>query len=70
LQIPADPHRITLGDDISSEGGLGDIDWKEDGTQFAFVSSSRDHKQAKVRIADAATGEQCVKCSKKWSYTI
>lgn len=56
LQIPADPHRITLGDNITSEGGLGDVDWKEDGTQLAFVSSSRDHKQAKMRIADAATG--------------
>jgi dipeptidyl aminopeptidase/acylaminoacyl peptidase len=56
IQVPADPHRITLGDDISSEGGLGDIDWKEDGSQLAFVSSSRDHKIAKVRIADAATG--------------
>jgi dipeptidyl-peptidase-4 len=35
---------------------FGDVDWKEDGTQLAFVSSSRDHKQEKFRIADAATG--------------
>ncbi|MDB5211526.1 MAG: prolyl oligopeptidase family serine peptidase [Sediminibacterium sp.] len=56
FQIPADPHRITLGDDITSEGGLGDIDWKEDGSQVAFVSTSRDHKIEKFRIADAATG--------------
>ncbi|MES2330049.1 MAG: DPP IV N-terminal domain-containing protein [Bacteroidota bacterium] len=56
FQIPPDPHRITLGDDITSEGGLGDIDWKEDGSQVAFVSTSRDHKIEKFRIADAATG--------------
>ncbi|MEO8174462.1 MAG: DPP IV N-terminal domain-containing protein, partial [Sediminibacterium sp.] len=56
LQVPADPHRATLGDDISSGEGLADIDWKEDGSQLAFVSSSRDHKQAKLRIADATTG--------------
>jgi dipeptidyl aminopeptidase/acylaminoacyl peptidase len=56
LQVAADPHRSTLGDDITSAEGLADIDWKEDGSQLAFVSSSRDHKQAKLRIADATTG--------------
>jgi len=56
LQIPADPHRATLSDDISSSGTFDDIDWKEDGSQVAFVSTSRDHKQEKFRIADAATG--------------
>ena len=56
LQIPPDPHRASLGDDISSGGSLDDIDWKEDGTQMAFLSTSRDHKQEKFRIADAATG--------------
>ncbi|OKS84774.1 S9 family peptidase [Mucilaginibacter polytrichastri] len=56
LQIPADPHRSTLSDDISSGGILNDIDWNADATQMAFVSTSRDHKQEKVRIADAVTG--------------
>lgn len=56
LQIPADPHRATLSDDISSSGTFDDIDWKADGTQMAFLSTSRDHKQEKFRIADAATG--------------
>jgi dipeptidyl aminopeptidase/acylaminoacyl peptidase len=56
LQIPPDPHRGTLSDDISSGGGLDDVDWSEDGTQLAFVSTSRDHKDEKFRIADAATG--------------
>jgi dipeptidyl aminopeptidase/acylaminoacyl peptidase len=56
LQIPPDPHRATLGDDISSSGGFDDVDWSADGNQLAFVSTSRDHKQEKIRIADANTG--------------
>ncbi|MDQ6477929.1 DPP IV N-terminal domain-containing protein [Dyadobacter sp. LHD-138] len=56
LQVPADPHRSSLGDDISRAGVLNDAAWNEDGSQLAFVSTSRDHKHEKVRIADAATG--------------
>lgn len=56
LQIPADPHRATLSDDISSSGTFDDVDWNADASQLAFVSTSRDHKQEKFRIADAATG--------------
>jgi dipeptidyl aminopeptidase/acylaminoacyl peptidase len=56
LQIPADPHRATLSDDISSSGTFDDIDWKADGSEFAFLSTSRDHKQEKFRIANTATG--------------
>ncbi|RZM04090.1 MAG: hypothetical protein EOO88_56160 [Pedobacter sp.] len=47
LRIPADPHRATLSDDISSSGTFDDIDWKADGTELAFLSTSRDHKQEK-----------------------
>lgn len=56
LQIPADPHRATLSDDIASSGTFDDIEWKFDATEMAFVSTSRDHKEAKVRIANAQTG--------------
>ena len=56
LQIPPDPHRATLSDDISSSGTFDDISWSDDGAQLAFVSTSRDHKTEKVRIADANTG--------------
>lgn len=56
LQIPADPHRATLSDNISSSGTFDDVNWSEDASQLAFVSTSRDHKQEKVRIADANTG--------------
>ncbi len=56
LQIPPDAHRGTLSDDVASSGGFDDVDWSADGTQLAFVSTSRDHKDEKFRIADAATG--------------
>lgn len=56
LQIPPDPHRATLSDDIASSGTFDDVNWSQDGSKLAFVSTSRDHKQEKVRIADAATG--------------
>ncbi|MBO0951303.1 S9 family peptidase [Fibrella forsythiae] len=56
LQLPPDPHRATLSDDIASSGTFDDVNWTEDGAKLAFVSTSRDHKQEKVRIADATTG--------------
>jgi len=56
IQSAPDPHRATLSDDISSGGTLDDVDWKEDGSELAFVSTSRDHKQEKLRIANASTG--------------
>ncbi len=56
LQIPADPHRATLSDNISSSGTFDDVNWNGNATKLAFVSTSRDHKNEKFRIADAATG--------------
>ncbi|MGI4884068.1 MAG: DPP IV N-terminal domain-containing protein [Janthinobacterium lividum] len=56
LQVPPDPHRGSLSDDVSSSGTFDDVDWAPDGSQLAFVSTARDHKQAKFRVADAATG--------------
>jgi dipeptidyl-peptidase-4 len=56
LNIPPDPRRGTLCDDISCSGAFDDNEWSPDGSKLAFVSSSRDHKVAKLRIADAATG--------------
>lgn len=57
LNIPADPHRATMTDDIAGSGSLDDIGWSADGSEMAFVSSSRDHKNAKLRIANTVTGE-------------
>jgi dipeptidyl aminopeptidase/acylaminoacyl peptidase len=56
LQIPPDARRGTLCDDISCGGGFDDVQWNADASQLAFVSTSRDHKQAKLRLANASTG--------------
>ena len=56
LKMEPDPRRGTLCDDISCSGSFDDNEWNEAGTQLAFVSTSRYHKQAKMRIADAVTG--------------
>ena len=57
LKLPPDQHRSTLCDDVKCRGGeWADVEWTPDATQLAFVSTSRDHKQAQLRIADAATG--------------
>lgn len=57
LQMDPDPRRGTLCDDIACSGAFDDNAWSPDGSKLAFVSTSRDHKEAKLRIADAATGE-------------
>jgi len=57
LKMSSDARRGTLCDDISCEGGFDDVAWRDDSRQLVFVSTSRDHKQANVRIADSETGE-------------
>ncbi|MEJ7622585.1 MAG: DPP IV N-terminal domain-containing protein [Pyrinomonadaceae bacterium] len=57
LKIGPDDRRGTLCDDISCSGGFDDNEWSPDATKLAFVSSTRDHKNAKFRIADVATGD-------------
>ena len=57
LNVAPDPHRATLSDDISSSGTFDDVDWSADERQLAFVSTSRDHKDEKFRIANALTGD-------------
>ncbi|MEA3461018.1 MAG: DPP IV N-terminal domain-containing protein, partial [Bacteroidota bacterium] len=57
LKLAPDARRGTLCDDISCEGGLDDVSWSEDSNHLVFVSTSRDHKEAHVRMADCKTGE-------------
>lgn len=57
FNMAPDPRRGTLCDDISCSGSFDDNEWSADGSKLAFVSTSRDHKEEKLRIADAATGE-------------
>jgi len=56
LDIAPDPHRSTVCDHVMCGGTFADVAWSADSERFAFVSSSRDHKRAKVRMADASTG--------------
>jgi dipeptidyl aminopeptidase/acylaminoacyl peptidase len=56
LQMAPDFHRGTLSDDISSSGTFDDVDWNPNDEELAFVSTSRDHKIEKFRIANTVTG--------------
>jgi dipeptidyl-peptidase 4 len=55
LKMPPDQHRSTLCDDIHCSGSL-DVQWNPQGTQLAFVSTSRDHRVEQLKVADAASG--------------
>jgi dipeptidyl aminopeptidase/acylaminoacyl peptidase len=58
LQMPPDQHRSTLCDHVACRGGeWSDVEWSPDGSRLAFVSTSRDHRQEVLRIANATTGE-------------
>src|SRR2546427_2755215 len=56
LQMPPDAHRSMVSDHVACGGRICDLLWYPDASAIAFVSSSRDHKQAWVRVADARTG--------------
>ena len=56
LQMPPDAHRSMVSDHVACGDGVCDLLWYADGSALAFVSSSRDHKRAWVRVADANTG--------------
>lgn len=58
LKMPSDDHRSTITDHVADRSGTFlDVDWSSDNQHFAFVSSSRDHKIATLRMANAITGE-------------
>ncbi len=57
LNMSSDARRGTLCDDISCDGSFDDIAWSEDSQQLVFVSTSRDHKEERIRIANTKTGE-------------
>jgi dipeptidyl aminopeptidase/acylaminoacyl peptidase len=63
LRMAPDPHRSSLCDDVAcpdgpfeEAGNWTDVQWSPDSTRLAFLSTSRDHKQETLRIADAANG--------------
>lgn len=58
LKMKPDFQRGTTTDHVAGwDGQLLDAQWKKDGSEFAFVSSSRDHKVAHLQIANAKTGK-------------
>lgn len=57
LKMPPDQHRSTVSDHIACGLEICDVQWYPDGSHLAFISSSRDHKEAWLRVANAATGE-------------
>ncbi|CAN5875719.1 S9 family peptidase [soil metagenome] len=57
LEMEPDAHRGSLCDHIVCRGGdWSDIHWSPDSAQLAFVSTSRDHRHERLRVADASTG--------------
>ena len=57
LQIPPDQHRGSLCDNLVCRGNeWNDVQWSPDSQHVAFVSTSRDHKQEWLRLADVNTG--------------
>ena len=56
LKMGQDQHRSTLCDDVRCGGEWVDVQWSPDSSHIAFVSTSRNHQQHNLRMADAATG--------------
>ena len=58
LKMEPDQHRSTITDHVAIGGGeFADVEWSADGSLLAFVSTSRDHKNEILRVADPYTGE-------------
>lgn len=53
LKMPPDYHRGTIGDNIR----MGDYVWSPDAKQLAIASVARDHKWARLSVANVATGD-------------
>lgn len=58
FKMEPDVQRSSITDHIAGRSGnLLDVEWSKDGKEFAFVSSSRDHKNAHLQMADPETGD-------------
>ncbi|QMV18696.1 prolyl oligopeptidase family serine peptidase [Granulicella sp. 5B5] len=59
LKIAPLEHRSMECDDVScnGDGHWTDVEFSPDGSHLAFVSTSRDHKDEWVKVADTATGD-------------
>jgi len=58
LKVAADQHRSTLCDHVACRGSeWADVQWSPDSSHLAFASSTRDHKNVRMREASVETGE-------------
>lgn len=58
LDMAPDQHRSTISDHVATRNGDWlDVEWSQDSSQLAFVSSSRDNKSAQLSVADPETGD-------------
>jgi dipeptidyl-peptidase 4 len=59
LKTPPLEHRSMECDDVSCDGDgrWSDVEFSPDGAKLALVSTSRDHKDEYVKVADTATGD-------------
>jgi dipeptidyl aminopeptidase/acylaminoacyl peptidase len=59
LKVAPLEHRSMECDDVSCDGDgrWSDVDFSPDGSKLAFVSTSRDHKDEYVKVADTTTGD-------------
>lgn len=57
LKMGQDMHRSTISDHVADwDGTFLDVEWSQDSDDLAFVSSSRDHKVAELKVADPDNG--------------
>ncbi len=57
LDMEPDQQRTSNCCGLTRNGDWGDIEWSEDSNNLAFVSTSRDYKEVKLRVANPNTGE-------------
>lgn len=58
LKMGPDQHRSSTSDHIADwDGTLLDAEWNQDSDRLAFLSNTRDHKTATLRLADAINGD-------------
>lgn len=57
LKMGPDAHRSSISDHIAGGGTFLDVEWSKDGRELAFLSNSRDHKVAELKVANPITGE-------------
>ncbi|MGK7311600.1 MAG: DPP IV N-terminal domain-containing protein [Candidatus Longimicrobiales bacterium M2_2A_002] len=57
LDMLPDSHRSSNCDHVYCAGEFTDVEWAEDGESVAFLSTTRYHDRATLRVADARTGD-------------